>query len=565
MSDITVVTIDKDYLGNTVYETVTEAEVTSINRYHRVIGTVRTFYVKPAINLYDLFVSKIGRNPGANEKVDFIIDGDVAIVGYKTVSMSGGKVTVGARTTYGSAINVDVGRWPSTCSIRVQAIGLVLGAGSNSRGINDNPTGTGIHVDQQRLGFAGGNPIVSTESNIANTNKFDIRLYSGTNTGGFIGGGGAGGIGFFETSWRRYSYGIAGGGGAPYGKAATSVIPSGVSHTITAEATNGRLLSGGIGGKCSNANIYGGDGIFIGDAYGNSGGPLLNNINDSDWDSGGTNSGAILTEVTGLPEPTVEPKNESLTFKVSHNSGQKSSATILIVDKSFNTSFTAYWSANAWGNGTITQTNEGVYAYLVVNTKNIIDRTKLTCILTGISAGDVAYNGLLVQEMEVFNNQVIFPWFITDDLITEGSETITATISRGGTALATSILTIIDTSLTPGPSYTLDWRATATGTSTISSINEGSTAWLIVTTTNVPNGTVLSLRPNSGISSDDFTGNVLDRTVTINNNIGRVSYPIKADMKAEGNETFSVNVYTQDDFYTIKASAWITIIDTSLT
>lgn len=262
-------------------------------------------------------------------------------------------------------------------------------------------------------------------------------------------------------------------------------------------------------------------------------------------------------------------RNETLKFSTSFLGTVRASATTTIVDTSYPMTYNTRWSANANGSGTITEVNEGNDAYFIVSSDNVPDGTVLSVMLSsGPSAngitGDDIVNYQYKQNITIYNNFASLKVSIAADQVTENREEFYGMLlDSNGSNLSYAWLAINDTSKTPAPTYSVMWSATSTGNASISTINEGSVAWAIVTTTNVPNGTVLSLRPNSGISSDDFTDNVLDRTVTINNNIGRVSYPIKADMKAEGNETFSVNVYTQDDFYTIRASAWITVIDTS--
>lgn len=262
-------------------------------------------------------------------------------------------------------------------------------------------------------------------------------------------------------------------------------------------------------------------------------------------------------------------RNETLKFSTSFLGTVRASATTTIVDKSYPSTYNTRWSSNQWGSDTIYETDEGRDIWFIIETDNVPDGTKLAVIITsGPIANNVGstdfVNYQYRQDVTIYGNAAVVKVSIAADQLTENREQFYGLlIDQAGTALSNSWMYINDTSKTPAPTYSVMWSSTSTGSNNISTINEGSVAWAIVTTTNVPNGTVLNLRPNSGISADDFTDNVLDRTVTINNNIGRVSYPIKADMKAEGNETFSVNVYTQDDFYTIKASAWITVIDTS--
>lgn len=262
-------------------------------------------------------------------------------------------------------------------------------------------------------------------------------------------------------------------------------------------------------------------------------------------------------------------RNETLKFSVGFRGSERASATTTIVDISYPSTHSTRWSSNAQGSDTILETDEGKDIYFIINTDNVADGTKLVVMITsgvaadGVTASDFV-NYQYRQDVTIYGNSAVVKVSIAADQLTENREQFYgALLDQAGTVLSTSWMYINDTSKTPPPGYSAGWFSSSAGTNPITSINEGSTAWLVVRTTNVPNGTTLSLRPDAGISRDDFTDNVLDREVVIQNNIGRVSYPIKADNMAEGNETFTVHVYTLDAFYESKASATITVNDTS--
>jgi hypothetical protein len=123
------------------------------------------------------------------------------------------------------------------------------------------------------------------------------------------------------------------------------------------------------------------------------------------------------------------------------------------------------------------------------------------------------------------------------DSTTEGSETIIIELhsdSVNGPLLATSnVVTVVDVSTTP-PVRTYDVAPT------VNSVNEGSSLIFYVTTSNVPNGTILywTIDTNSG----DFT--TFNGTVTINANAGQFTVTPTADSTTEGPESFTVSIRT---------------------
>ncbi len=262
-------------------------------------------------------------------------------------------------------------------------------------------------------------------------------------------------------------------------------------------------------------------------------------------------------------------RNETLKFTANFQGTARASASTTIVDVSYPSIYSTRWSSNPQGSDTILETDEGKDIYFIINTDNVPDGTKLAVIITsGPIANNVGsidfVNYQYRQDVTIYGNAAVVKVSIAADQLTENREQFYGLlIDQAGTALSNSWMYINDTSKTPAPTYTMGWYSNSAGTTPISTINEGSTAWLIVRTTNVPDGTTLSIRPDMRVSQDDFTDNALNREAVIQNNIARVSYPIKADNMTEGDETFTVQVYTSDDYYNAKAWAIITVIDTS--
>lgn len=100
----------------------------------------------------------------------------------------------------------------------------------------------------------------------------------------------------------------------------------------------------------------------------------------------------------------------------------------------------------------------------------------------------------------------------------------------------------------------------------VTGVNEGGSVVYTVTTTNVPNGTVLFWTVSGGINSSDFTDSLMSGTVTINGNTGSITRTITNDFTSEGTENFILYIRTNSTSGAIVATAaTVTINDTSLT
>ena len=157
----------------------------------------------------------------------------------------------------------------------------------------------------------------------------------------------------------------------------------------------------------------------------------------------------------------------------------------------------------------------------------------------------------------ITNNTGSFNVTPTADATTEGSETFTVNVRTGsttGTIIGTSsTITINDTSLTP----------TYSASSSSSSVNEGSSVTISVTTTNISNGTTLYWR-NSKANTSDFSSSNWYGSFTINSNSGSFNVTARADSTTEGSETFYIMIKTgSTSGTTVAQTSNITINDTS--
>lgn len=182
-------------------------------------------------------------------------------------------------------------------------------------------------------------------------------------------------------------------------------------------------------------------------------------------------------------------------------------------------------------------------------TANVADGTTLYWTIDGASADVTPYSG----SFTINSNTGSFSTSAIADLTTEGTEYYTVNVRTGsttGTIVASSTLTITDNSTTPSPTYSLN-NVTS---------NEGVNATFTITTTNVPNGTVVNWFTNATTSDVSTTSG----QATINSNTATFSIPIINDSLTEGTEQYTVYVYDAS-WVNLLASSTLTINDTSTT
>ena len=147
-----------------------------------------------------------------------------------------------------------------------------------------------------------------------------------------------------------------------------------------------------------------------------------------------------------------------------------------------------------------------------------------------------------------YNNKSIIELVIAEDAVTEGAEELTLSIN--GTSITSNPITINDTSL--DPTYSLVASPT--------SVNEGGTFNVDLTTTNIPNGTSIQYTiTGTGITANDFTSGSISGSFIVVDNTSNISFTLAEDLSTEGTETITLALNNGGD------SVNITIIDTSTT
>lgn len=202
-------------------------------------------------------------------------------------------------------------------------------------------------------------------------------------------------------------------------------------------------------------------------------------------------------------------------------------------------------------------TNEGASATVNVTTTNVANATTLYWTVNATTADVSTTSG----SFTISSNAGSFTIPAIADSLTEGTETYTISIRTGstaGTVVATSTLTINDTSTTPATAtYAINFYDPAYNPKT--TFNEGEQAVVFVTTTNVPDGTTLYWSTSSG---SDLVAPV-NGSFVVNFGFVSATLTIAADSLTEGTESLTFYLRSGSVSGTVLSSSSITINDTS--
>ena len=186
---------------------------------------------------------------------------------------------------------------------------------------------------------------------------------------------------------------------------------------------------------------------------------------------------------------------------------------------------------------------EGSSVSFYVSTYGIADNTTLYWTNSG-TANSTQLGGASSGSFTVMNNQGLVTINVPLNAVTSSTTTIiiqVRTTSTSGTIIATSLPVII-----LNTTYSL--------VSGASSAVEGDTITWTVTTTGVPDGTVLYWTDSGSTNSSDWVGGVVNGTVTMNNNNGTISRTLVTDAVNENNETSILQIRSNGITGTILAT-----------
>ena len=295
------------------------------------------------------------------------------------------------------------------------------------------------------------------------------------------------------------------------------------------------------------------------------------NVDNSDFSSGSmTGSGTVGSNGTfqfshTLANDVTTEGTETIAVKIFTNAGytqQVGSTVNVTVNDTSQTPTVPSYSITP----SKTSINEGETLTTTVTTSNVSGGTTLYWIVnqdTGtINSSDFSSGGMSGTGT-ISSNTFTISHTLANDLSTEGEEKFSIKLytdsGYSNNVANTPLIAINDTSIsaTP-PTYTLSTTATR--------FNEGDSFITTVTTTNVPNNTVLYWKlSGSGISEDDFNlANTVEGSGTIANNTFTFSHTIKEDVTTEGDEIISIKLYSDSARTTqIGNTLSVTIRDTS--
>lgn len=189
--------------------------------------------------------------------------------------------------------------------------------------------------------------------------------------------------------------------------------------------------------------------------------------------------------------------------------------------------------------------NEGESFTITLTAENVANGTLVGYTITGVNSSDIG-NAELTGTFEIGTTQQIV-YTASEDSFTDGPETFQ--MSLDGTSTVVEVA-IGDTSLSPiVPSYSLG--------STSTSVNEGGSFTITLSTTNVENGTILPYTI-TGVTGADIAGAALTGNFVVGTTDSLV-FNVTSDATTEGDEGFVISLDNGE------ATKSIAIVDTSTT
>lgn len=259
-------------------------------------------------------------------------------------------------------------------------------------------------------------------------------------------------------------------------------------------------------------------------------------------DIGGSNlTGAFIvgtTDILSFPI-TVDSSTEGqevLAIKLDNN---QATTSIVIQDTS---------TTPAISYGLVTSAasvNEGESFTITLTAENVDNGTLVGYTITGVDSSDIG-NAALTGTFEIGTTQQIV-YTASEDSFTDGPETFQMSLDGTDTVVEVAVG---DTSLSPiVPSYSLGSSAT--------SVNEGGTFTITLSTTNVDNGTILPYTI-SGVTGADIAGAALTGNFVVGTT-DSLTFNVTSDATTEGDEGFIIALDNGE------ATKSIAIVDTSTT
>jgi len=217
----------------------------------------------------------------------------------------------------------------------------------------------------------------------------------------------------------------------------------------------------------------------------------------------------------------------------------------------------------------ITSVNEGGSVIMSVDTTDFGSGTLCWTILpVSGSLNSDDFTSSMSGSIYVSNDSASFGIGIKSDSLTEGTEKFKVKLhecSNTSALATTSAISINDTSLTPAPPPPPPPPPTFSIVPHITSVSEGGSVIMSVTTTNYGSGTLCwtIMSVSGSINSNDFT-NSMNGSVSVSGDSGSFIIGIRNDALTEGTEKFKVKLHECSGTSALATSSDISIEDTSL-
>ncbi len=271
--------------------------------------------------------------------------------------------------------------------------------------------------------------------------------------------------------------------------------------------------------------------------------------------------GSASFQITVIADKLTEGNKVLLTkVSVSTEANSIAQASITVLDTSRTPIYRARFSGDSAGSGTIAAINEGSTCYLVIETANVADGTPLTLQYSGTTTV-TDFSSTRPVSATVSGGSVIIPYVVNADYSTEGQETLIVNIFNNALVVASATITVLDTSV--NPDLNVRFSSSNLGIDYITSADEGTSIYLVVTTSSdIPNQTVYQLSYEGTANAADFDS-ARATSVTIVKQRGVIQYDIKADGINDGEKIMRVRI-TDVNTNSQIGMASITINDTSV-
>lgn len=223
------------------------------------------------------------------------------------------------------------------------------------------------------------------------------------------------------------------------------------------------------------------------------------------------------------------------------------------------------------GNNNVTSVSEGSTATVGVITRGVALDTVVSVTLSGVGVtaedvvgGQLTKTSTLQALGSTGNASVRIDWQFANDFLTEGDETITATVRIAGVVVGTANILVVDTSLT-AVTYAVYNTSDAQGNNKVTTINEGDTFYVVFEVANLvaAKSTTWQQAGNLGFGQGADTKFYVEPrggNITLNNgkNIVKLTAPsnyettgpatVEFDLLIDGNWIYSPNLTILDTY-----------------